>query len=308
MQKEDEILISSVQDLKDSFKVTIQGEIRMPGQYEYVSKLTLKDLIIQAGGFTDAAYQGVEIARLLRRDSLAMNDKRTSVLINTKVNKEGLADYSENIILEPFDVITVRKIAGYKIPESVVVTGLVQYPGPYALSSSNDRVSDLIKRAGGFAPDAYIAGAYIKRFKTDLEKEKALETAKKLQKTLKDKDSTSLTVNEEITKEYDKIPLDLYSVLKNPGTTEDVLLKDKDELTIPKYDAQVKVSGEVLLSTQIPYQTNYRLRDYISSAGGFTVNAYRSKVYVVYANGRAATTTHFLFFKSFIFPFKISEA
>ncbi len=299
LQKEDEILISSVQDLKDSFKVTIQGEIRMPGQYEYVSKLTLKDLIIQAGGFTDAAYQGVEIARLLRRDSLAMNDKRTSVLINTKVNKEGIADFNDNIVLEPFDVITVRKIAGYKLPESVLVTGNVQFPGPYALSSSNDRVSDLIKRAGGFAPDAYIAGAYIKRFKTDLEKEKAQETSKKLLKTLKGKDSTGLAVTEEITKEFDKIPLDLLFVLKNSGSTEDVMLKDKDELYIPKYDAQVKVSGEVLLSTQIPYKTNYHLRDYISSAGGFTVNAYRSKVYVVYANGRAATTAHFLFFKSF---------
>jgi protein involved in polysaccharide export with SLBB domain len=78
-----------------------------------------------------------------------------------------------------------------------------------------------------------------------------------------------------------------------------VLLKDKDELFIPKYDAQVKVSGEVLLSTQIPYQTKYSLRDYISAAGGFTVNAYRSKVYVVYANGKAASTSHFLFIKSF---------
>ncbi len=299
LQKEDEILISSVQDLKDSFKVTIQGEIRMPGQYEYVSKLSLKDLIIQAGGFTDAAYQSVEIARLLRRDSLAMNDQRTSVLIKTKVNKGGMADFNDNIALQPFDVITVRKIAGYKLPQSVLVNGIVQYPGPYALSSSNDRVSDLLNRAGGVAPDAYIAGAYIKRYKTDLEKEKAKETSKKLLKTLKDKDSTGLAVNEEITREFDKIPLDLVSILKSPGSTEDVLLIDKDELTIPKYDAQVKVSGELLLSTQIPYQTNYRLRDYISAAGGFTINAYRSKVYVVYANGKAASTSHFLFIKSF---------
>jgi protein involved in polysaccharide export with SLBB domain len=152
LQKEDEILISSVQDLKDSFKVTIQGEIRIPGQYEYVSKLTLKDLIIQAGGFTDAAFQSVEVARLLRRDSLAISDKRTSILINTKVNKEGMADFSDNIPLQPFDVITIRKIAGYKIPESVIVSGLVQYPGPYSLSNSNDRVSDVLKRAGRVSP------------------------------------------------------------------------------------------------------------------------------------------------------------
>jgi len=296
LQKEDEILISSVQDLKNSFKVTIQGEIRMPGQYEYVSKLTLKDLIIQAGGVTDAAYQSIEIARLLRRDSLALNDKRSSILINTKINKEGMADFNNNISLQPFDVITVRKIAGYKIPESVLVTGLVQYPGPYALSSTNDRVSDLLKRAGGLAPDAYPAGAYLKRYKSDKEIEKAKEKAQKLEKNAKD--STSAVKNE-ILREFDKVPLDLGHILENPGSTEDIILKEKDELFIPKYDAQVKVSGEVLLSTQIPYQTKYQLKDYISAAGGFTVNAYRSKVYVVYANGKAASTSHFLFIKSF---------
>jgi len=296
LQKEDEILISSVQDLKDSFKVTIQGEIRMPGQYEYVSKLSLKDLIIQAGGVTDAAYQSIEIARLLRRDSLALNDKRSSILINTKINKEGMADFNDNISLQPFDVITVRKIAGYKIPESVLVTGLVQYPGPYALSSTNDRVSDLLKRAGGLAPDAYPAGAYLKRYKSDKEIEKAKETAQKLEKNAKD--STSAVKNE-ILREFDKVPLDLGHILENPGSTEDIILKEKDELFIPKYDAQVKVSGEVLLSTQIPYTDKNTFRDYISSAGGFTTFALRSRAYVVYANGKASATSHFLFFKSY---------
>ena len=296
LQKEDEVLISSVQDLKDSFKVTIQGEIRLPGQYEYVSKLTLKDLIIQAGGFTDAAYQSVEIARLLRRDSLAVNDKRTSILINTNITKEGMSELNDNILLKPFDVVTIRKIAGYKIPETVSVTGLVQYPGPYALSNSNERVSDLLKRAGGLAPDAYAAGAYLKRFKTDLELEKAKETAKKLQKNVKD---SAAAVANEILREFDKVPLDLAYIIENPGSNADMLLKEKDELYIPKYDAQVKVSGEVLLSTQVPFSIRNSFKDYISSAGGFTTSALRSKAYVVYANGKAAATSHFLFFKSY---------
>lgn len=296
LQKEDEVLISSVQDLKDTFKVTIQGEIRMPGQYEYVSKLTLKDLIIQAGGFTDAAYQSVEIARLLRRDSLATNDKRTSILINTSITKDGMADLNDNIILKPFDVVTVRKIAGYKKPETVTVTGLIQYPGPYALSNSNERVSDLLKRAGGFAPDAYPAGAYLKRFKTDEEFEKAKETAKKLQKNVKD---SAAAVANEILREFDKVPLDLAYIIENPGSNADMLLKEKDELYIPKYDAQVKVSGEVLLSTQVPFSSRNSFKDYISSAGGFTTQALRSKAYVVYANGKASATSHFLFFKSY---------
>ena len=296
LQREDEILINSVQDLKDSIKVTIQGEIRIPGQYEYVSKLTLKDLILQAGGFTDAAFQSVEIARLLRRDSLGANDKRTSILINTTITKEGMTDFNDNILLKPFDVITVRKIAGYKIPETVTVSGLVQYPGPYALSNSNERVSDILKRAGGLAPDAYPAGAYLKRYKSDIEIEKAKETAKKLEKNAKD---SSSTVKNEILREFDKVPLDLAHILANPGSTEDIILKEKDELFIPKYDAQVKVSGEVLLSTQIPYTDKNKFKDYISAAGGFTTYALRSRAYVVYANGKASATSHFLFFKSY---------
>jgi protein involved in polysaccharide export with SLBB domain len=126
-----------------------------------------------------------------------------------------MADFNDNIELKPFDVITIRKIAGYKIPETVLVSGLVQYPGPYALSNSNERVSDILKRAGGLAPDAYPAGAYLKRYKSDLEIEKAKETAKKLEKNAKD--STSAVKNE-ILREFDKVPLDLAHILENSST------------------------------------------------------------------------------------------
>jgi protein involved in polysaccharide export with SLBB domain len=129
-----------------------------------------------------------------------------------------------------------------------------------------------------------------------LEIEKAKETAKKLEKNAKD--STSAVKNE-ILREFDKVPLDLGHILENPGSTEDIILKEKDELFIPKYDAQVKVSGKVLLSTQIPYIEKNNFKDYISAAGGFTNYALRSRAYVVYANGKAAATNHFLFFKSY---------
>ncbi len=296
LQKEDEVLISSVQELKDSFKVTIQGEIRLPGQYDYVSKLTLKDLIIQAGGFTDAAFQSIEIARLLKRDSVATNDYRSSILINTNIDRDSFGNFNDNILLKPFDVVTIRRIAGYKLPESVVVLGQVQFPGPYTLSNSNERVSDILKRVGGLTPNAFPEGAFIKRYKTALEKTQAEETAKKLQKNTKD--STG-SVTKDILRDYDKVPLDLVSILQKPGSTNDIFLKENDELFIPKYDAQVKVSGEVLLSTQVPYDNKNGFKDYISYAGGFTSNALRSKVYVVYANGKAASTSHFLFFKSY---------
>lgn len=299
LKREDEVLISSVQDLRDSFKITIQGEIRIPGQYDYVDKLTLKDLIVQAGGFTDAAYKNVEIARLIKRDSITQGDNRASSILQTEINGD-LSSAIANLPLQPFDVITVRKKAGYTLPESVIVDGQVQYPGPYALSSRNERVSDVLKRAGGATPDAYLEGAYLKRYKTDKEKEKSVEVVKKLQKNIKDKDSTnSNSLAEEIKRDYDQIPLDLAQIMKTPGSVEDMVLRSKDELYIPKFDAQIKISGAVLLTTQVPYQPENSFKNYIRYAGGFAAEAWKRKAYIVYANGRAATAKHFLFFKSY---------
>lgn len=294
LQREDEVLVSSVLDLRDLFKVTIQGEIRMPGQYEYVENLSLKDLILQAGGFTDAAFKNIEIARLIKRDSIASTDNRASTIINTEVNGD-LGSPTANIPLQAFDVITIRRKAGYTIPETVKVSGQVQYPGPYALSSRSERVSDILRRAGGYTPDAYPEGAYLKRVKTEEEKQKSSDVAKKLEKNVKD--STSRIIGEEITREFDKIPLDLPLIMQSPGSVEDLVVRYKDELFIPKFDGQVKISGSVLLATQVPFQKRNSMKDYINEAGGFSGDAWRKKAYVVYANGKAATTKHFLFFK-----------
>jgi protein involved in polysaccharide export with SLBB domain len=299
MKREDEVLISSVQDLHDSFRVTIQGEVRVPGQYDYVDQLTLKDLILQAGGFTDAAYKNIEIARLIRRDSISSTDNRASAIIKTEINGD-LSGMAANISIQPFDVITIRRKAGYTLPESVVMSGQVQYPGPYALVSRTERVSDVLRRAGGYTPDANPAGAYLKRYKTDMERQQAEEVTRKLQKNTKDKDSAkSQLVLQDIKRDYDQIPLDMAYIMKNPGSVEDLVLRGKDELYIPKFDGEVKISGAVLMTTQVPYKKRNSVGDYISDAGGYTADAWRRKTYIVYANGQAATTRHFLFFKSY---------
>lgn len=297
LQREDEVLISSVLDLRDSFKVTIQGEVRLPGQYEYVENLSLKDLILQAGGFTDAAFKNIEIARLIKRDSIAATDNRASTIINTEIAGD-LGAAVANTILQPYDVITIRRKAGYTLPETVTVVGQVQYPGPYALTNRNERVSDILRRAGGYTPDAYPEGAYLKRYKTDEEKAKSKEVARKAEKNTRDTSVTSKKMLvEDITREYDQIPLDIPTILASPGSVEDLIVRAKDELMVPKFDGQVKISGAVLMTTQVPYQRKNRFRDYISDAGGFSGDAWRKKAYVVYANGKAATTKHFLFFK-----------
>lgn len=297
LKREDSVVINSVFDLKEKFHVSIQGEIRKPGKYDFIESMTLKDLILQSGNFTDAAYKKIEIARLEKKDSLLVEDSKTSIILKTEIiNKELSNDGIANIQLQPFDVITVRRLAGYQLPESVIINGQVQYPGPYTISDRTERVSDIIKRAGGFAPDAYPDGAFIKRFKTKTEKEVSEDAAKKLSK---DKLDTLENGAQEILRDFDKIPLDLENILKHPGSVQDIILKSQDEINIPKFDSQIKISGEVLVATQVPLQNNYKLTDYIDAAGGFTSNALRRKIFVVYPNGRASATKHFLFIKTY---------
>lgn len=299
LKREDEVLISSILDLRDSFKVTIQGEIRMPGKYDYVENLTLRDIILQAGGFTDAAYKSIEIARLIKRDSITLTDNRASSIINTEIDGDLSANDLTSIAIMPYDVITVRRKAGYMLPESVIISGQVQYPGPYALSNRNERVSDLLKRSGGYTPDANPSGAYIKRRFTEEEKRKK-NAAIAIQKNIRNQDSTAFRNSEEVMMDdYIQVPLDLPSIMNSPGSIEDLVLRINDELVIPKFDGQVKISGAVLLEAQIPYKEKTSLRNYISSAGGYSSDAWKKNTYIVYANGKAATAKNFLFFKSY---------
>jgi len=297
LKREDSVVIKSILELREDYFISIQGEVRLPGFYSYNDSLTVKDIILQAGGLTDAAYpQKIEIARLVQRDTLTFADVRASDII--EIN--GMADFadpSKNILLKPSDVVTIRRKPGFLKLESVMVSGELQYPGPYVLQKREERVSDLLKRAGGFTPEAYPGGAFIKRYNLDdtirLIKKQTIEN---IQQQLND--STS-QLTENIEREYDQIPLDFGKILSNPGSPDDVVLKAKDELIVPKYTAQVKISGSVLFPTQIAYNKSYSFRDYLSSAGGVSEAGRKSKIYIIAANGKAQSTRSFLFFKNY---------
>ena len=294
LNREDQVVITSKLDLRDSLNVSIQGEIRKPGSFEFTQGLTLKDLILQAGGFTDAAFKSIEIARLIKRDSIEQKDFRAAEIISTEVDGD-ISVAAASIKLTPFDVVTVKRKAGYTLPESVRISGQVQYPGPYALSARNERVSAILKRAGGYTADAFIEGAYLVHNKTAEEKKKEEEAIERSKKILKD--STGI---EELEKEkaitFIKVPLNLTRILNNPGSEEDIVLKVGDEIFIPKYDGQIKVGGAVLLTTQVPYSKNNIFNNYITAAGGYSADAIKRKAYIVYANGEAARSSKFLFF------------
>ena len=297
LKREDSVVVTSIFDLRDKYYVSVLGEIRNPGYYDYRDSLTLKDIILQAGGVTDAAFpQKIEVARLIKRDTLTSQDVRASKII--QIN--GMADLSspeKNIALEPSDIITIRRKPGFLTFQTVTVSGQLQYPGPYVLEKREERVSNLIKRAGGFTPEAYLDGAYIKRYNfNDNLSQGRQQTILNIEQQL---DDSTGVLQQNLQKQFDQIPLNINKILSAPGSPEDVVLIPGDELIISKYNAQVKITGSVLFPTQIPYDEKYDLKDYISSAGGVADNGKKGKIYVVYANGKAATTHGFLFFRNY---------
>ncbi|MFM6994316.1 MAG: SLBB domain-containing protein [Sediminibacterium sp.] len=287
LQREDELYVNSILDLRDSLTVDLLGEVRSEGRYNYIDSMTVKDLILLAGGFTFAANKQIEVARLLPSEE-AVNNNKVATILRTEVNGDlSFNPGQENFVLQPMDVVTISRKEGYNKTEVVQVIGQVNSEGIYSLSSRVDRVSDLIKRAGGLSYDAYTKGAYIIRESIKVDS---------LSSKLKD----SLLLNNiffQKPENIQKISLDIDAILKRPGGAEDIILRNKDQIMIPKLDNKVVIRGGVLMPLTISYREGLTLNDCISAAGGITENSRRNKAYVVYANGRAKRTKTFGVFR-----------
>jgi protein involved in polysaccharide export with SLBB domain len=330
LQREDELYINSIVDLRDSLTVDLLGEVRNQGRFNYVDSMTVKDLILMAGGFKFEASKQIEVARLIQNDGAVTNNKVATILTTVVNGDLSFNPGQENFVLQPMDVVTITKKTGFVNPEVVSISGQVQSVGKYTLSSRVERVSDIVKRAGGLIGQAYGEGAFIKRsrynidtlrsdesktsleqayirkfkaqqlatkmdVKTSLMEEDGLAGAeKKTNKTLKD----SLEVLfKELENDYYQIAIDINQIMNKPGSEQDLVLRDKDEIVIPKTDNRVKISGGVLRPTNIVYRDGLSIGECISSAGGVSEYARRGRAYVVYANGKSKRTMHFGLFR-----------
>ena len=272
--------------------VRIEGAVRKPQKFAYAKGLYPADLIIMAGGFIEGADQTqVQVARQLND----ANFKTISKVYTVSLSKEG----GDSIALEPNDIVTVRYEKGY-VPQQVVkIEGEVSFPGFYAILSKEERISSLIERSGGLAPYAYVEGATLVRKKDKNEKDdKAQEKQlKKLKKT--DKDLTLIETKEEENtpeaSEY-RVGINLKKIMENKNSYQDLVLKDGDVLIIPSEKQTVEVKGLVLAPSLVRYEKGKSTRSYINSAGGFSDNAQKKSVYVVYANGDVKGTSRFLLF------------
>jgi protein involved in polysaccharide export with SLBB domain len=333
LQREDELYINSIVDLRDSLTVDLLGEVRSQGRFTYVDSMTVKDLILMAGGFNYAANKQIEVARLIQYGERVTNNQVATIL-KTEVNGDLSFNAGQvNFVLQPMDVVTITKKVGFTNPEVVSISGQVQNVGKYTLSTRVERVSDIVKRAGGLIGEAYGEGAYIKRsrynidtlksdesktsieeaynrkFKAQQEAEKQnvnkllngsnsgqtnLEDVNIKKKNLKD---TLDLLFKELNEDTYQIAIDINKIMQKPGSEIDLVLRDKDEIMIPKMDNRVKISGGVLRPTNIVYREGLTIGECISAAGGISEYAKRGRAYVIYANGKSARTKHFGLFR-----------
>ncbi len=334
LQREDELYVNSILDLRDSLTVDLLGEVRSQGRFNYVDSMTVKDLILMAGGFTYAANKQIEVARLVQYGD-QVTDNQVATILKTEVNGDlSFNNGQENFVLQPLDVVTITKKVGYTNPEVVSIIGQVQNVGKYTLSSRVERVSDIVKRAGGLIGQAYGEGAYIKRsrfqidtLKSDESKTSIEEAYNRKFKAQQELDKQSLTavlntgtgtnattvvdpnikkknlkdtldlLYKELEADYYQIAIDINSIMKKPGSELDLVLRDKDEIVIPKVDNRVKISGGVLRPTNIVYREGLTLGECISAAGGISEYAKRGRAYVIYANGKSKRTQHYGLFR-----------
>jgi len=304
LKREDQISISSIFDLKEEFQVSIDGEIRRPGQFKYYENMSLEELIILAGGLkVSGSNQRIEIARRIINDNQTAITAaaKTAQIFQIDVNKV-LTVSDAKFVLQPFDIITIRTIPGYETQKQIRIDGEVLYPGNYTIVRKNERISDIIKRAGGLTDLAYTDGASLKRsgsFDSQLEKEKEEQKLQQFIKIQKDSKDTSASTLQNVASRNSFVGINMTDILYKPGTKKDLFLEDGDIINIPKELQTVKVSGEVLSPNTVIYTKTKGFKQYVLNAGGFGQNALKGRSYIIYANGAVRSTKKFLLFNNY---------
>lgn len=308
LKKEDRITVYSKFDLKEGYYVTISGQVSSPGFFLYEEGLTIQDLILMAGGLKEAAsLKRIEVSRRMKLEDTANKQNPKTAIIFQKDIAMNLQDSSgvDTLRLAPFDEVTVYSSPGYYVQKNVVIEGEVKYAGKYTLEGKSDRISDLVKRAGGITNEAYLDGAVLVRSR-NLNKSEQNNAEQGLTNLLKQNYSVGtsmpllqLAYDEYLKKKSDNVGIHLENILNAPASQYDLLLNDGDTLRIPKELQTVRVSGEVLYPALVRYTKGDKFRDYINGAGGFNERSSRKKSYVVNANGSARGTRSFFFIKNY---------
>ena len=280
--------------------LTIHGEVQMPGVYEYAEDETVEDFILQAGGLTDAASTArVDVSRRISDPSATEATDEIAKIYSFTIKNGMVVDGDRSFTLEPYDEVFVRRSPAYQPQRNVLVDGEVLFPGQYSLSTKNQRISDLVKAAGGVTDQAYVRGARIERVMTEDEKfrnRQVLDLVRQkgqnagLDMVMQDEEAADYDINqardsvENDTVRY-SVGIELDLALANPGSDYDVTLKEGDRLIVPEYNGTVKINGNVMYPNTVAYSDGKRYKWYVNQAGGFGSRAKKSRTFVVYQNG-----------------------
>jgi len=303
LKPEDQLNIPSLFDLREPYTIKVSGAVNSTDTVlPYRNSLTIEDAIIMAGGLKEsAATVNVEVARRIKDPKAEQNNNITAKVFNFTLNDNlGLIPVdgttSETVFtLEPFDEVYVRFSPGYQEQQVVKVDGEITFAGDYVLAEKNSRLSDIINKAGGITPDAYVKGASLKRKLTEDEMRR-LETLMELSANKQSRDSVALSLAN--IKDY-SVGIDLEKALANPGSAHDVVLRDGDALYIPQLQSTVKINGAVTYPNSVTYTKGMSVGNCLSQAGGYNDIARKYPI-VIYMNGKVATTKKtFIFFKRY---------
>ena len=284
LAKNDILYIPSIHDLEDRGDVVIHGEVAKPDSYPYADNMTLEDLIIQAGGLREAAsVVRVDVSRRIKNPRSTV-DNDTIGQIYTFSLKEGfVVDGTPGFVLQPYDEVYVRRSPGYQAQQNVVVEGEILFEGSYAMTSREERLSDLIRKAGGSTKNAYLRGAKLTRVATEGEKKRMGDVIRLMSRQLGEAMMDSLDIHVE---DHFTVGIDLEKALANPGSTADIVLREGDVVFIPKSTNTVKINGAVMVPNTVSYIAGKNIDYYLNQAGGYSDNAKKSKKFIVYMNGQ----------------------
>ena len=305
--REDVVQIFELNELKETYTVQIDGEVNNPGIYSFAENMTVQDLVLLANGYRDgAALQKIEISRRIRQSGSAQKDSAVySVIKEINLTNEIISSDRLDFQLTPFDIVSIRKSPVYKEQINVNIEGEIVYPGKYTLAGNAERISDLVKRAGGLKQKGFAGGAILirKTFRDISESDAALVNTKanlinqQSGKEAATKASGDTSVINNLYKEQKPVGIQLDKILSNPGGKEDLYLVEGDVLKIPKELQTIQTFGAVNVPKQIVYFSGIKFQDALRESGRYALRASKKNSYLIYPNGQVRKTRNFLFFK-----------
>ena len=281
--KNDILYIPSIHDLEDRGNITVHGEVTKPASYPYADNMTLEDLIIQAGGLREAASTvRVDVTRRIKNPRSTADNDTIGQMFSFSLKDGFVIDGQPGFVLQPYDEVYVRRSPGYQAQQNVGIEGEILFGGTYALTSREERLSDLVNKAGGATNYAYLRGAKLTRVANADEKKRMADVIRLMRRQLGEEmmDSLGIDIEDTFT-----VGIDLERALRNPKSSSNIVLREGDVISIPKNTNTVTINGAVMVPNTVSYLEGKDIDYYLNQAGGYSDNAKKSKKFIVYMNG-----------------------